>query len=139
GRGNNGSPVVHPGHTGNRDQRKTVCKLVERKQRRRGQPPFNLREVGTLRWGFLLDGYNRAVQQLPASQQNTPKPLLMAVAGPMMTSLDRALTRGIGPLVVGLGLVARQPVAFTQLTGTLEQAVDDLVERMVRANPELGR
>lgn len=100
---------------------------------------MSLRSVGTLPWGLLLQGYNRALNELPSSQQNTPARLLMAVAGPVMTSLDRALNRGIGPLVVGLGLVARQPVAFTQLTGSLEQAVDDLVERMVRANPELGR
>lgn len=98
-----------------------------------------LRAVGTLPWGQLLEGYSRALRELPASQQNTPARLLMAVAGPVMTSLDRALNQGIGPLVVGLGLVARQPVVYTQLTGSLEQAVDDLVERMVRANPELGR
>lgn len=98
-----------------------------------------LRGVGTLPWGTLLEGYNRALRELPASQQNTPARLLMAVAGPVMTTLDRALNRGVGPLVVGLGLVARQPVVYTQLTGSLEQAVDDLVERMVRANPDLGQ
>ncbi|MEN1929520.1 T6SS effector BTH_I2691 family protein [Luteimonas sp. MJ250] len=99
----------------------------------------SLRGVGSLPWGTLLEGYNRALRELPASQQNTPARLLMAVAGPVMTALDRALDRGVGPLVIGLGLVARQPVVYTQLTGTLDQAIDDLVERMVRANPELGR
>ncbi|WP_149193670.1 T6SS effector BTH_I2691 family protein [Luteimonas suaedae] len=100
---------------------------------------IGLRQAGTLPWGTLLEGYRRALHELPASQQNTPARLLMAVAGPVMTALDRALNRGVGPLVIGLGLVARQPVVYTQLTGSLEQAVDDLVERMVRANPELGR
>ncbi len=98
-----------------------------------------LRNVGTLPWGILLDGYTRALGELPASQQNTPARLLMAVAGPVMTALDSALNRGVGPLVVGLGLVGRQPVVYTELTGKLEEAIDDLVERMVRANPALGQ
>src|SRR5690606_10897862 len=51
---------------------------------------ISLRGMGTLPWSLLLEGYKRALRELPASQQNTPARLLMAVAGPVMTALDRA-------------------------------------------------
>ncbi len=95
--------------------------------------------LATMPWGSLLDGYSRALEQLPASQQSTPARLLVAVAGPLMTALDMIVHQGARPLVIGLGLVGRTPVVHTRLRGTLDQAIDDLVDRMVRANPELGQ
>lgn len=90
-------------------------------------------------WSQFSDGYGQVLEQLPASQQSVPARLLVALAGPVMTALDVAVHRGGRPLVIALGLVGRTPVIHTQLRGSLDQAVDDLVARMVRANPGLGR
>lgn len=91
-----------------------------------------------LPWDRLLMGYQAAIGHLPDSAQSAPARLLVALGGPVMRALDNALNRGMGPLVVALGLVGRSPVLHTQVRGTLDAAIDHLVNQMVQANPALG-
>ena len=94
--------------------------------------------IGGLPWSTMLMGYERALGERPGFQQEAPVRLLAATAGPAMTAMA-AGAQHPGAFVVLFGLIGRQPVISTRIRGTLDQAIDHLVSRMVRANPDLGR
>ncbi|MEQ9510440.1 MAG: hypothetical protein RLN92_15430, partial [Alloalcanivorax xenomutans] len=77
----------------------------------------------------------KAMEELSDAGQSAAARVVAALMGPVIKVLDIVMDKGVGPLLISLGLVGKTPVVYSRVSGTLAEALDDFVRQLHQLNP----
>ncbi len=90
----------------------------------------------SVKWRTLISLYQRSLRHVNEGGQNLVAQLLVAVGGPVMKVVDGMVDHTVGRLLVALGVIGHAPILPLTYAGTVDQALDVMVDLMKQVNPE---
>ncbi|SOB97540.1 hypothetical protein SAMN05877962_10396 [Alloalcanivorax xenomutans] len=96
---------------------------------------LSVSDLKKLPWDKLITAYEKAMEELSDAGQSAAARVVAALMGPVMKVLDIVMDKGVGPLLISLGLVGKTPVVYSRVSGTLAEALDDFVRQLHQLNP----
>lgn len=89
------------------------------------------------KWTSLIELYGHALAHVNQGETNIVAQLIVAVGGPIMKVLDKALDRGMHRLVMVLGVISGSPIVKVQHLGTVDDTLEVMVRMMKQLNPDV--
>ncbi|WP_058834870.1 T6SS effector BTH_I2691 family protein [Luteimonas abyssi] len=93
-------------------------------------------ELPSIEWGTLVSVYQESLGHVNNGGQNLAAQLLVALGGPVIKVVDGMIDHTAGRLLVSLGVISHAPILPLTHAGTVDQALDVMVEMMKQVNPE---
>ncbi len=88
-----------------------------------------------VKWQSLISLYQRSLRHVNEGGQNLAAQLLVAVGGPIMRVVDGMIDHTVGRLLVAMGVIGQAPILPLTYAGTVDQALDVMVDMMKQVNP----